>query len=469
MPRYVANSLAATDPDFRKANNIGGGGGNSSYLYGKQNNILIASGNDLFANGLCLRFLPIYGDEPPVGQPKQFVKFREGPDRASLGDWCRQMTCAHWVGNPGVCFIIHDGNPNLNLYDSPYHVLRNVAWNNSSATKKGSPHPTLGRVFDDLLSKEFVKASSRGSLKKPEEILFVSASVVYKDESGRIVLGAFTDDQKKNARIIGLKTSAAESLYSAISVTDENTGEYLCGDMLSIGAASLLTLLPETFQGDGRNRQAFSIDGPAGVKLPPYAQQKGPVIVGHPRSPSSFTHFGVIHQTYGGQLVSLEAHADQLAAETLSWDEYLKVLSYIEQAELLATRFPREVLDFAWREYPEYLRCIPTGASTFVGVTPNDADLLPEAPPAPAVQRQVQSAAPVAPRAPAGYVDPPAPWDGGSDELAPEDAAGVEQLFTADVPPPPPAPAANQAVGPKGNSPADILARARARAAANNR
>jgi hypothetical protein len=476
MPRYDSQNLAAIDADYRKAHNIslsgsGGGGKKSPYMYGKQNNVLIASGAELFANGLCLRMLPLY--ESTSGGDRQFVNFREGRDNAMFGDWSRLLTCVHWVGNPGVCFIVHDGNPELNLYESPYHVLRNVAWNNSSQSKSGVAHPTLGRVFDELLSSAFAKNSHIGSLKKAEPTLFVSASVITLDDSGRPVLGAFTDDRKKNARIIGLKTSAAHSLYSALGVQDESTREFVCGDMLSFSGAKLVTFLPETYQGDGKNRTALSADGITGVKVPKFAQQTSPLVVGYPPSRSSMTHFAVIHDAYNGQEISLEPYAEQLVAESLSWDEYLNIPTYEEQADILASRFPREVLDFAWREYPQYLRYVPKGTSTFVGVEPSDEDLLPEEPARPAAR-----AMPVAKATAAPVADPPAPWDPPVAEISAEEEAGVVDMFAApaapaapSIPPgatsaPPAVTAPKPAAAGKLNS-AEILARAKARASAN--
>lgn len=489
MPRYDSQNLAALDADFRKTHNIslggGGGGKKSPYMYGKQNNVLIASGKPLFDNGLCLRLLPLYAQPADAGD-RQFVNFREGRDNAMYGDWSKLLTCVHWAGNPGACFIIHDGNPEINLYESPYHVLRNVAWNNSSKSKSGISHPTLGRLFDDLLSDAFVKDSHVGSLKKAEQTLFVSASVVTLDAAGRPVLGTFTDDVKKNARIIGLKTSAAHSLLSACRVQDETTHEFVCGDMLSFGSAKLITFLSEDYHGDGKNRTALSADGITGVKVPKFVQQTGPLVVGYPPKRSSMTHFAVVHDTYNGQDISLEPYAERLVAESLSWDEYLNIPSYEEQAAILSSRFPREVLDYSWREFPQYLRHVSTGTSTFAGVAPADEDYLPEEPvrPAPRPQSFVKptGVAQSFSQAQAPQADPPAPWDPlPAVEISAEEEAEVMDMFSAPAAPPaavapsippgatsaPPAMAAPKpAAAGKLNS-AEILARAKARAAAN--
>lgn len=470
MPRYAAQNLAAIDPEYRKANGIGSGGGGDPtkrrYAYGKQNNVLVAQGAELFANGFTIRLLPIYDEsaKDDAGN-RQFVNFREGRDNAAFGDWGRLYTCANWVGNPGVCFIIHDGNPDVNMYDSPYYVLRNVAYKNQET-------PGIGRLYAELLSKNFVPKSHVGSLRKPEKTLFVSASAVGLDDMGRPSLLTFGDDEKKNARVIGLKTSAAQALYSALAVRDEQTGEYLSGDMLSFGPAKLITFVPEGFTNghNAKNSTAISVQGLAGVQAPKYAQQQSPVIVGSAAQPSSMTHRVVIHDSYNGHPVSLEPYAEQIVAETQSWDEYMFLPTYEEQAEMLVRAFPKEALQFAWQEHPEYLRTLPRGTTT-VEVGGRDVEDL-EEPAAPAPRASAQPfSPPVNQTRPTGVAHAVAaaqdvPFDVPG-ELSADEAAGVDGMFAAATDSAPavqptatPRPAANVA---------DIVAKARAAAASRGR
>jgi hypothetical protein len=477
MPRYESQNLAAVDPEYRKAHNIGSGGASNTkkrYAYGKQGNVLVAQGNELFANGMCLRFLPLYEEiaKDDAGN-RQFVNFREGRDNVAFGDWARRMTCAHWVGNPGVCFVIHDGNPNIDLYSSPYHVLRNAAYNCKD-------NPGTGRLFTELLAKPKVMKSHIGSLTKPEQILFVSASVVFVSENGRdTLLGAFSDDQKRNARIIGLKTSAQQALYSALRVQDPATGEFMSGDMLSFSAAKLMTFLPESYVTSRDQQKVLAVGerGPETFDCPTHARSTDPhakYVVGYPQSRSEYTHYAVIHDKFFNHDITLNAYADKLVAESLSWDEYIWVPTYEEQAEMLATAFPREALDYAWREHPEYLRTIPKNTSTFEGAgLPVDeleeAHMAPRAP-APAPARPAAHVAHTARPAarPAPTPDPVAPWDMPEAELSADEEAGVADMFSAPSAPtlPPPAmPAQPSPAAGKADS-ADILAKARARAAA---
>ena len=462
MPRYASQNLAAVNPDYRKTHNINAGGGtNNRYTYGKS--VFVASGTPLFADGFTIRLLPIYDDSAKDDAGNRvFVPFREGRGETAFGDWGRLMTVAHWVGNPGACFIVHDGNPQLNIYDSPYHILRNVAYNNSSLTKKGLPHPVYGKLFDELLSKNFVPKSHVGSLRAPEPILFVSASAVEIDQAGNPVLLAFSDDPKKNARIIGLKRSCFESFYAALATIDDVTGTYMAGDMLSFEAAQLATFVGNEFKSAAKNHQAYSIEGQTGIQVPRKCQQAGPVIHGNSVKPSSMTYRAIVHDAYNGRPVSLEQYAERIVAETKSWDDYLHLPSYGEQAELIAGSFDREILEFAWQEHPEYLRLLPRGTTTSAGnyqeTAPEDLqeDTVPRAVAAPAYQpRPVPVSVPV--NTPA-----PAPLEA---ELSPDEAAQVDDMFAAA--PPAQAPAASSPRPPVQNT-ADIIARARAAAMRRN-
>jgi hypothetical protein len=329
------------------------------------------------------------------------------------------------------------------------------------------PHPRLGRLFDELLSKNFVPKSHVGSLRRPEQTLFVSASAVGLDANGQPTLLAFGDDPKKNARIIGLKTSAAQSLHAALAVRDESTGEFLAGDMLSFGSSKLITFLPETYTNNSKNSNGISLQGSVGVQVPKQAQQQRPVLVGYPPSRSSMTHFCVVHDQYNGQDIALEPYAEKIVADSKSWDEYMYFPTFEEQAEMLATAFPREALEFAWQDHPQFLRALPRGTPT-VDMGDRAVEDLEEADgPAVAPRQSFTRPAPARPAAPApAPAIQQAPWEGES-ELSQEEAAGVDAMFGSPAPAPAPAAATPAARASAPANTADIIARARAAAARN--
>jgi hypothetical protein len=444
MPRYASQNLAALDPDYRKANNISLSGNKKKsgrYRYGQQNNVFIASGRELTESGLCFRFLPIYDEN------HQFTEFRQGQDGVAMGDWCRLVTCAHWVGNPGICFIVHDGNPEVNLYDSPLHVLRKAAWDNKET-------PGIGRLFSELLLNQFTRDSHIGSLKKPEETLFVSASAVYMGANNTPVIGAYDenrnpDERDRGARIIGFKKSAAQALLAALRVQKED-GSFAINDMLSFGMAPMVTILPNGYQSGGQRLMGLDIEGPTTFHAPSYVrgEANASYVVGYPQSRTDVTHFAIIHETYAGQPVTLRDYEEQIVSDTLTFDEYLWVPSYEEQAEMLSGVFPREALEFAWQDFPEYVKTLPRGTKTVEVSELPEAAPRPSAPPKAAAPKQAPvTGAPWGDELPAG-------------ELSDEEAAGVADMFNA-VSSETPA----VTTTPAAQNPADVLNRARARLA----
>lgn len=490
MPRYPGQNLAAINPEYRKEHKIDDGQQKTSrYTFGK--NVVVAAGNQILSGGFCVRLLPIVDRADSAGRPT-FVNFREGRDGIAFGDWCRLMTVAYWVGNPGVCFIVHDNNPELDIKQSPYFLLRDAA-------KANKETPGIGRLFTELTAQR-VMNSHIGSMTAPEKMLFISGSAVYVDDRGQITLGAFTDDVKKNARVIGLKYSATQSLLSALNARDPQTGEFLCGDMLATGPAKLLSILPESFTAGPQQSIGVGEHGPDVFQCPPYARSNDPnakYIIGRPpqKSRSAFTHYAILHDTFRGQQISLEPYMDRLVSDSKSFDEMLYVPSYEEQAELLSRAFPHEVLEFAWQDFPEYrrhLRGRTTTAEAPKSRIPTLRDIGVEtgwdrsSPPQPHVQQPWDEnvSTPPGPKGHPGAVGPTGLWPGQqppgwpnqqpaapvAGDISADEEDAVAGMFSAPpapqvpmaaIPPgasvPPPPPRATAAAA----SPADIMNRVR--------
>jgi hypothetical protein len=369
-----------------------------------------------------------------------------------------------------VCFIAHDGDPNKDIRENPYNLLYNVAWKNKET-------PGIGRLFSELLQKPKVMQSHIGSLTKPEKILFISASAVSVDDRGQIVLNALLDDPKKNARIIGLKYSALQSVFSALKARDPETGEFLCGDMLSLGPAKLLTILPESFSSGQQKVLGIGEHGQETFFCPKYA--RGPAnsqyVVGYPPPDrrSAFTHFAFVHDTFNGKQIALDGPdldraGTWLTSEISSWDQHLNVLSFEEQAALLAPAFPREALEFAWQEYPQYLHALGSrrAATSVASATDSEFDDDENDEAVRAFSQPARKAPPQAAPASVRQAAPAAPFD--APEISAEEAAGVADMFSVpeSVSAAPSAPPAGPVATGKLNA-ADILARAKSRLSAN--
>ena len=124
---------------------------------------------------------------------------------------------------------------------------------------------------------------------------------------------------------------------------------------------------------------------------------------------------------------------------------------------MLVAAFPKEALEFAWREHPEYLRTLPRGSVSMVVDTDVPVDELD----APAIAPRQSYSSPVArptgvPQSTATAADIAPPTTG---ELSDEEASGVDNMFAA---------AAPTSAAPKAPAnTAEIIARARAAASRN--
>jgi hypothetical protein len=373
MPRFSSQNLAS----FGSAQAANGGEGKRRFCYGNQRNVIIVGGKKMLDEGLCLRLLPTYATDQsgktilgPDNTPA-LTQFREN---GGFGDWCRTYECVSWFGQPGLHFIVWDGNPAVNRYESPVWLLYRAAYKNKET-------PGIGSLFCDLLNRAagFQQQTHVGSLKRPESILFVSATQLYSKPDRTTGFGCFdlADQKENNARIFGFKKTAAESLLNALQLTDE-AGNHMCGDMLNPETGKLVTVISKSYGAATQPRPprplAISAAGPDYLFVPPYAvSQKNPkelLIVGKPNpSPdgkvSGEQHWVVLHDSFNGQSVPYNAYAKKLATANNSFDEFMHIPSFEEQAELMAESFPREALDFAWRDHPEYIRCLRTGTKTF--------------------------------------------------------------------------------------------------------
>jgi hypothetical protein len=454
MPRYNAQNLAAIDPEFRRKHQLDANAkANTRYTYG--NRVLVATGNKIIGNGLCLRLLPVYEDGK-----SSFATLREGTDGFAVGDWCRLMTVAHWVGSPGICFIVDDGNPSNDPKENPYVLLYRAGWRAKTELQNN-----LGQLFAELMQSQSVMNSHVGSLRKPEKMLFVSATTVYADDNGNTVLGAFSEDQQKNARIIALKFTATQSLFSILRATDES-GAYIIpdDDMMNIGNARLITVLPEAFRSNEQKVLGIGENGQETFFCPSYAKgSKNPYVVGYPAGDrrSAFTHFAFVHDTFNGKPVSLEKHAEEIVANAGTMDEHINVLSFDAQAKLIAGAFPREALLYAWEGFPQYLRHIEHAAAA--SASPVEVDTLPEdeeESPAPAASFSRAVGTPPVKKS-VKPVPAPSPASTLEGEISAEEEADVAEMFSSA---PPPKQEKKPAAG--GLNANEILARAKARAAA---
>lgn len=397
MPRYASQNLANFDSDSNRMPGGAGGGGKKRHNFGKQ--VLIASGTKMVGDGMCLRLLPTYDVDERGGRVTDhdgnpvLTQFFLNDDREQgFGDWQRLYECVHFFGHPGVSFIVWDGNNAVNKWESPAWLL----WSASNEVKKNEVGGAVGRLFAELRNTKdgFGSNSHVGSLKAPQPLLFISGSQIFVREDGSLGLSVF-EQSDRNARIFGLTKTAMQSFQNALKVEDES-GNLMCGDMLSFDASKLVTIMPT---GYGRGQRlpkpaALSTEGPDYVFVPNYAAPTDAhevVVLGKPnptpgQADGGKSHSVVLHDNFMKHQIDLRQYESQIVNNNCTFDEMMYVPSHEEQAEIMADAFPREALDYAWRDYPSYLRIIPTGRTT-VEVSAPVVEQPRQRPAAPSVQR----------------------------------------------------------------------------------
>lgn len=394
MPRYASQNLANFDSDSNRMPGTGGGGSKKRHNFGKQ--VLIASGQKMVGEGMCIRLIPTYDVDSTGGRVLDSAgnsvlsQFFLNDDRSQgFGDWQRLYECVHFFGHPGCSFIVWDGNNAVNKWESPAWLLFTA----SSEVRKNEVGGPIGRLFAELRNTKdgFGSNSHVGSLKAPQPMLFISGSQVFVREDGSLGLSVY-EQTDRNARIFGLTKTAMQSFHNALRVEDD-MGHLACGDLLSMDAAKLVTIMPT---GYGRGTKlpkpaAISTEGPDYVFVPSYAGPVDPnevVVLGKPnpkpdQADGGKSHSVVLHDYFMKHQIDLRQYEDEIFNKNCTFDEMMYVPSHEEQAEIMADAFPREALDYAWRDYPSYLRVLPTGRTTVEAVAPQQETPQPK----PAVQR----------------------------------------------------------------------------------
>lgn len=380
MPRYASQNLANFDSNTNRM--PGGVGGNKKrHNFGKQ--VLIASGQKMVGEGMCIRLIPTYDVDDrggrvvdSAGNPVLTQFYLNGDREQGFGDWCRFYECVHFFGHPACSFIVWDGNMGVNKFESPAWLLYTA----SNEVKKNEVGGSLGRLFAELRNTKdgYGSNSHVGSLKAPQPLLFISGSQVFVRDDGSLGLSVY-EQPERNARIFGLTKTAMQSFQNALKVEDE-AGNPACGDLLSLDAAKLVTIMPT---GYGRGTRlpkpaAISTEGPDYVFVPSYAAPADPheiVVLGKPNPKPDQTdggksHSVVLHDYFMKHQIDLRQYENEIVENNCTFDELMYVPSHEEQAEIMADAFPREALDYAWRDYPSYLRVLPTGRTTVEAVTP---------------------------------------------------------------------------------------------------
>lgn len=285
-----------------------------------------------------VRILPVHNIEnPAVWEP---YRFSTEPNQ--FGDWLRSYPAVRKMGDPAVSFIYHDPQ------DQTVDPAMTPAW-------------VLYRAVDSLVSQKadpgwggYLRGgNNRGAqLPKPSQIYFLQCVIVsHKGKNYSPWKGSESDSKPV---VLALSKSAAQALIAQLNeVTPGYNGDpndyarsMKYGDPVSIDKGAFVTFY-RIKDGDPRVRN----------QQPAIPQQAafGGVASRQSQEQDDIGYECFIEPTYGGMLADLSGAAEQVRGKVRAWDDIIRIPTLEEQAMLLASKFPPQMILYAWRDHPEWI------------------------------------------------------------------------------------------------------------------
>lgn len=295
-----------------------------------------------------IRIFPARNPENPA----EWDGYRFSSEQQDFGDWIRRYPAVRSMGNPPVTFIMYDpADQSLDPQMMPAWVLYR-AIDRAVAQGVGAPH------WAPLLRGG---QGTGAQLSRPKEVYLVQCAMMqYKGKILNPPRGGASND---GTILMELGPSAGRALLEAFDQPVANyqgdpsdlTAMFQAGDPVSV--------LPNT----GKYVTFFNLK-----QDPRVAQQAAQA--GQAQAASAFGQQAQTSQT-GGQQISdigfgcyIEAtfqgiSADMshpqmqalVASKVKSWDEILHFPTVLEQAALLADKFPADVIAYAWQDHPDWI------------------------------------------------------------------------------------------------------------------
>lgn len=284
-------------------------------------------------NTTTVRFSPCRGAD---GRP---TPYRQSSAPNHLGDWIRAYYAMRNVGEPRVTFLVHDPSDGTTDREvTPGAVLENSI---STAIKNGQDRGGWARLTTYIPGKG--KALSRPAR------LYLAFGTIWKHKNKlyQPPMGFAADNPPI---CIGMSKQCGDSFLALCNaVNPQYSGpdgpweqQMANGDIISFDSGRFITFYTLK-DGDPRNRQA---------------QQSSGWTTGASNSGSQdVIGFGCYAETtFNGQPAAVpEGHREYLLGKTRPWDEILWFPTIAEQAEILAARFPPDVIMYGWRNHPEWI------------------------------------------------------------------------------------------------------------------
>jgi hypothetical protein len=266
-------------------------------------------------------------------------------DPYGFGDFIRCYPAVRAMGDPPVTFIYHnsaDENAGDKQMTPPWVLYRAI----DRAVASGNDRQGWAALLRG--------GRGRGAqLPRPTEIYLVQCSIMmFKDRVYNPPKGFGAED---GTIVLELGRSAGKALLNELQREVENyqgnpddfEARYANGDPVSLALGRFVTFYTLK-QGDPRMQAAASSGGAA------WSSPVQTVTDANGKVPLGYGCF--MEPTFNGQAAALSHQEAAVRQQVRPWDDLLNFPSPQRQAELLADKFPAEIIEYAWRDqHPEWI------------------------------------------------------------------------------------------------------------------
>jgi len=268
-------------------------------------------------------------------------------DPNGFGDFIRRYSAVRSMGDPSTTFIYHDpaddeaGDKEMT---PPWILYRAI----DRAVASGNERPGWGALLRG--------GQGRGAqLSRPSEIYLVQCMVMLHKGNVYPTPKGFAADEQTVVMELGrsagsaLVAELAKEVDGYVGNPDDFQARYVNGDPVSLDQGRYVTFYTLK-QGDPRTQSASpqaASGWSASAGTAPIVDSQGRPLLGY----GCF-----MEETFNGGLPVLTDFENNVRSKVRSWDDIINIPTVEKQAQLLADKFPPDVIEYAWRDtHPEWI------------------------------------------------------------------------------------------------------------------
>lgn len=281
-----------------------------------------------------------------------WTPYRMSDRRMDYGDWIRKYRCAKRVGaaDSSVTYIVnHPDDSEAMKQESPYDVLIRAV--SSMKRLKTGRADWIGMLEGDV---------GKGAVMSRVQDLYFCHAVIMR-RGGKDLTPPLGITGKPV--VLELTQSAATAMLNQIeqlkqgeSVANDWASMYELGDPIGFDHGQYFVFY-KSGDGDPRTRGQNSLA--AGQQAHPanvFAAQNNSRFERNNSSMEGLSYACFALPTYAGAPANAVRQCEPALRQMIKpWNEVLEIMSYDEQAEVLSSRFPADLLGWAWTNHPQYI------------------------------------------------------------------------------------------------------------------